>query len=181
MEQDLSLQPLPAVTTLSYPSDSIPPFHPFEVGIPDGWTTTQAPGSIVVFLPPHEGSPFRPNLLIGADRVPVGADLAEIAAITLEDAESSYVGFAVEEERETEVAEQEASLRLQTFDIPDLMERILQLQVVFVAPRRFDDVDELFRVHATCVAADADRLMESFVAVVKSFRFTDAQSTAARP
>ena len=113
------------------------------------------------------------NLLVGADRVGAGFDLEDAAAATLEHCRANFADFRVEQEKVAEIAGQPAALRFQSFAVEGLDERLLQLQVLLIAPPdgRNGETRDLFHIDGTCLDADKERYAPAFLTAAESFRF----------
>jgi len=152
----------------------IPTFHSFEIACPPGWTVQDAPDCLAVFLAPDdEAADFRPNLLIGADRLPEPVELADVAQVALAEAAASFNAYAIDDEQWTEVAGEPTVRRVQSFTVPEVRERLVQLEVLLLAPRRSQSTRELFRIHATATAAQRAQYADTFTTMVGTFVFVD--------
>ena len=150
----------------------MPAFAAFEIDLPDGWEADGAPDCLGIFVDPA-ASGFRVNLLVGADRVGAGFDLEDAAAATLEHCRANFAEFRVEQEKVQEIAGQPAALRFQSFAVEALEDRLLQLQVLLIAPpgERHGETRDLFHIDGTCRDADKERYAPVFLAAAESFRF----------
>jgi hypothetical protein len=149
----------------------VPAFAAFEIDLPDGWEADGAPDCLGIFVDPT-ASGFRVNLLVGADRVGAGFDLEDAAAATLEHCRANFAEFRVEQEKVTEIAGQPAALRFQSFVVEGLDDRLLQLQVLLIAPPDGRErTQDLFHIDGTCLDADKERYASVFLAAAESFRF----------
>ena len=113
------------------------------------------------------------NLLVGADRVGAGFDLEDAAEATLEHCRANFAEFRVEQEKVTEISGRPAALRFQTFTVEGLEDRLLQFQVLLIAPPdgRRGQTHDLFHIDGTCRDADKEQYAPLFLAAAESFRF----------
>ncbi|MDP8910725.1 MAG: DcrB-related protein [Actinomycetota bacterium] len=154
-----------------YPSEELRPFPAFEIRCPSTWAADEAPECIVALYDTEAAEAFRTNLVIGADRLDDDVELADLADAALDDAEESFTGFALEDERVVDVGGQPASLRFQTFEMEGHDQELFQMQLLFFAPQRGRSTKDLFRIHATCLSDEAEKYADVFVDIAQSFRF----------
>jgi hypothetical protein len=156
----------------TYPSSDLPPLPSFAIEAPEGWRTDEAPDTLAVFYDPDSPPGFTANLTVQCDRVGASVDLEDAARETLAQAEASYPAFQLEQERVVDVGGQPASLRFQSFD-PGVegVGRLMQMQVLFFAPRNGGATKDLLQINATCRYEDDDRYVPAFVDMAKSFTF----------
>src|SRR5581483_10830636 len=110
---------------LHYPSTELRPLHAFELTFPASWCAVDAPDAIVVLFPDGEGeTTFRPNILVGGDRIPADADLVEIGRLAHADAAETFAEYALEYEQPITVSSQTGLLHLQSFRVPQVGNRL---------------------------------------------------------
>lgn len=160
------------MTRFSYPSPELPPPPPFEIEVPDGWQTDEAPDTLAVFFDPDSPPGFKVNLVVQCDRVGAAVDLEGAARETLTQTETSFPAFQLEQERVVDVDGQPANLRFQSFDPgAEGVGRLLQMQLLFFAPRNGGPTKDLVQINATCRYDDDERYAQTFVDMAQSFRF----------
>jgi hypothetical protein len=157
--------------TYTFPSTELPSPPSFEIDVPDGWRTDQAPETIAVFFDPASPPGFKVNLVVSVDRVEEQVTLEDAARETLRQSEEGMPAYQLEQERVVDVDGMPASLRFQSFEPAAAPGRLMQMQVLFFGPRDDGVTKDLVQLNATCRYEDDERYAQTFVDMAKSFRF----------
>jgi hypothetical protein len=155
----------------AFPRDHMPA-PPFVLDVPKDWSAVNAPGCLVALREQIQPGAFRANLTISIDYVPRQTELADAAAQTLIDLEREQSAVRIEIEKVVALADDAASMRVQTFQPSELAYRVLQAQFLFFAPDAGGDTRSLFTLIGSCLEPDSDRYMDDFVCAAQTFSFT---------
>jgi hypothetical protein len=72
-------------STVTFPSETFPPFPALSLDLPDGWQPVQAPDAVLAAVRPAGDAEFTPNVVVGLTRVPLDEDITpSVEALTAE-------------------------------------------------------------------------------------------------
>lgn len=150
---------------LQYPSEEFPEIPSFEIGVPVGWELDDHTGRLLVMSDPASPPEFVVNLMLGADRLPAGLTLEQLAP---------ELPTVANQPRIATIGGVPAAAWLQGIAVDGQVVELAQLQVVFFGPQTAGPTKHLFSLHATCPVVEVDTYLPVFTDVARSFRFLRA-------
>ena len=159
------------MTRITYPGPNLRPMPTFAIDCPDGFEVVEAPSTLAAFIATEATDPFTATIVVGAERIDARVSLAEASGEALT-AAAAREGFTLERERTTLVDRLPATVRVQSFDEPELGCRLAQVQVMTLLPvMGTGATQDLAYVTGTCLASDLDAFGDRFVAIAESLEF----------